>query len=178
MYLLLSKLKNENSQHSSSIDPKAMLTVSNKPLPGAGMHKEAQTVAPLDNNVVDDLPKDQANDAAFTPLQQKEAASKRLNTKMHDRKLLDLNGKRCCVLISDVKSRAWQVSICFSKSPPVNFLCDWLAKCGLTTPNQTVFFDNGKQLGGCAEICNLFSQTGHAIEKTALASSSKIGQVK
>ena len=154
------------------------MAASDKPPPDAGLREAAPTAPPPGDNAVDDLPTDQAADTIFSPLRQDEVASKVLNAKMRYKRLLGLNGETCYVLITDVKSGAWQVSIRRDKSPPIDFLREWLAKYGSTAPNRTVRFDNGKELGGCTEICDLFSKAGYVVEKTAPASSSEIGQVE
>lgn len=154
------------------------MAASDEPPPDAGLHEETQTTPPTGDDTIDNLPADQAADAVFAPLQQDEVASKVLDAKMCYKRLLSLNGEMCYILITDLKRGAWQVSICHNKSPPIDFLCEWLAKYGSTAPNQMVHFDNGKELGGCIEICDLFSEAGCIVEKTALALSSEIEKVE
>ena len=93
-------------------------------------------------------------------------------------RLKGLNGETCYVLITDRKSGAMQVSVRRDKSPPIDFLRQWLSRYGSSSRDRTVRFDEGGELGRCTEIHQMFRDAGYTVEVTAPDSSSEIGGVE
>ena len=63
------------------------------------------------------------------------------------------------------------------KSPPIDFLNQWLAAHGLPhdIPDKYVHLDLGGEMGKSPEVVNLFRQAGYHVETTASNSSHQNG---
>ena len=92
--------------------------------------------------------------------------------------LKGINHETCYVLITDRKSGALKVAIRRDKSPPLDFLKTFIANYCPDVPDMTVRLDGGGDLGGCAEVLEIFENAGYSVETTAPASSSEIGQAE
>ena len=105
------------------------------------------------------------------------ACKKETATERYQR-LLGLNGETCYILITDLKSGAWRVSIRTDKRPALDFFRNYISRYGSASLNRTVRFDNGGELGGNSQVHDLFRNAGYKIELTGPDSSSKIGAVE
>ena len=117
-------------------------------------------------------------DDEFEPLTYEEAKQKALNAARRYHRLKGVNGETCYVLIIDRKSGAMQVSIRRDKTPPVDFMKEWIAKYASTAPNRVVRFDQGGELGKCQDTHDLFREAGYDVQFTATAPASEIGLVE
>ncbi len=92
--------------------------------------------------------------------------------------LKGLHDETCYVLITDRKSGALKVAVRRDKSPPLDFLKSFIANYAPDVKNKSVRFDGGGDLGGCAEIVDMFQKAGYDVELTAPSSSNEIGQAE
>ena len=118
------------------------------------------------------------DDIIITPMDPETAAAKATAATERYNRLKGVDGETCYVMITDRYSGSCRVSIRKDKTPPLDFIREFLARYTPDVQEKTVRFDQGGELGGCAEVHDLFRRAGYEVEITGSDSSSEIGLVE
>ena len=115
---------------------------------------------------------------AVSPLDPATVQGKADNANARFQRLKGLNGETCYVRITCMRSGACKTSIRKDKSPPLDFLREFLARYTPDVPHKICRLDQGGELGRCTEVLDLFQQAGYEIQIVAQDSSNEIGGVE
>ena len=88
------------------------------------------------------------------------------------------DGFNSYLIISDAKSRYTWIFLTSSKSPPVDILCEFLAKQGLKDSYRAIRVDQGGELWRSNELCKVVLEAKYVMEPTGNDSPNQNGKVE
>ena len=89
-----------------------------------------------------------------------------------------INGETCYILITDQFSGMQFGRPLVSKTAPIEWLNNWLARYTPNIPNKSVRMDQGHELGRSKRVTKLFQQYGYHVEVTGADASHQNGIVE